>query len=64
MNCCFCGKEIKGYGNSTWPIYQDSDGEKNRCCDKCNSEYVITARINPLAIMTIREAFGIKYANQ
>lgn len=70
--CCFCGKRFNGYGNSTWPIYPDSihceegepNGEEMRCCDSCNQKYVITARINPQAIMMIRELFGIKCANQ
>ena len=49
--CCFCGKEFKGFGNSTWPIYPDvihceegkPNGEQMRCCDECNQKYVITA---------------------
>lgn len=71
-NCCFCGEEFKGFGNSTWPIYPDAihcekdkpNGEQMRCCDKCNQKYVITARVNPQAIMMIRNLFGIKCANQ
>ena len=62
-NCCFCGKELEGYGNSTWPIYIDADGETNRCCSACNLKYVITARVQPNTIMSIREIFGIKHAN-
>ena len=62
-NCCFCGTPLSGHGNSTWPIYIEADGEKNRCCDHCNNKYVIPARINPQSIMLFRELFGIKYAN-
>ena len=50
--CCFCGKEFKGFGNSTWPIYPDAihceegkpNGEQMRCCDECN-EKVIEERL-------------------
>ena len=38
--CCFCGKEIRGYGNNPWPV--SSDGE---CCDDCNWSLVIPARL-------------------
>ena len=70
-NCCFCGVELTDFGNSTWPIYPDAihcekgepNGENKRCCDECNQKYVITARINPQAIMYIRNLFGIKCAN-
>ena len=70
--CCFCGKEFKGFGNSTWPIYPDAihceegkpNGEQMRCCDECDQKYVITARINPQAIMTLRNLFGIQCSNQ
>lgn len=40
MKCCICGKEIKGYSNSAYPI---SDG---KCCDSCNLNYVVPARIS------------------
>ena len=43
-NCCICGKEIIGFGNDPWPI-KDS----GCCCDECNSEFVIQARIEMLA---------------
>lgn len=41
--CCICGKEIIGFGNNPWPV-KDS----GCCCDKCNSEFVIPARIEML----------------
>lgn len=46
--CCICGKEFEGYGNNPWPIEQDILKE-DRCCDKCNLDYVIPARIALLA---------------
>ena len=38
--CCLCGKEFYGYGNNPAPI--ENDG---RCCDMCNSNYVVRARL-------------------
>ncbi len=49
--CCFCGEKFDGRGNSTWPIYFRQDGEKYRCCDKCNKEYVIPARVYGSRVM-------------
>lgn len=37
--CCICKKPIEGYGNNAAPV---KDG---RCCDKCNWDYVIPARL-------------------
>lgn len=42
--CSICGKEYKGYGNNASPV---KDG---KCCDKCNDEVVIPARIKNLVI--------------
>ena len=40
--CAFCGKEHEGYGNSSWPTYND---ESIRCCDNCNKYVVVPERI-------------------
>ena len=40
MKCCFCGKEITGYGNNPEPVKHEG-----RCCDRCNVEIVIKARL-------------------
>ena len=37
--CCLCGKEFNGWGNNAAPV---ANGE---CCDECNSNIVIPARI-------------------
>ena len=37
--CCFCGSEIKGFGNNPAPLRQSG-----RCCDSCNLQYVTLAR--------------------
>lgn len=42
MKCCICGKEIIGYGNNAMPV---SEG---RCCDECNSDFVIPVRLSVL----------------
>ena len=41
--CCICGAKITGWGNNPWPV--KTTGE---CCDKCNLEKVIPARIEKL----------------
>ena len=38
--CCICKQPIEGYGNNAEPVC------KGRCCDKCNREKVIPARID------------------
>ena len=39
-DCCICEYEIEGYGNNPTPV-----SKKGRCCDKCNVEKVIPARL-------------------
>ena len=38
--CCICGKKFKGYGNNPFPVVNNG-----RCCDKCNSNVVIPAKM-------------------
>lgn len=45
MKCNLCGREIEGYGNNPAPLIQIDD---DRCCDLCDSMYVIPARIAQL----------------
>jgi DNA-directed RNA polymerase subunit RPC12/RpoP len=40
MKCIICGKEFEGYGNNPWPVKA-----KGRCCDECNLNFVIPARL-------------------
>lgn len=42
FQCCICGYVFEGFGNNPWPF---RCGEDDRCCDKCNYEFVIPARI-------------------
>ena len=44
--CCICGKEFVGWGNNPYPVNKDEDA---RCCDDCNSAFVIPARIAELS---------------
>ena len=38
--CVICGKPFVGWGNNPDPV-----ADHGRCCDECNSMYVIPARI-------------------
>ena len=40
FKCCICGKEVDEYGNNPQPVR-----EKGKCCEKCNSNVVVPARI-------------------
>ena len=39
--CCLCGGEFEGYGNNPSPLK-----ESGECCDRCNAEKVIPARLD------------------
>jgi hypothetical protein len=50
-DCCLCGKpcepwhaEPTGYGNNPDPLGFEGD----RCCNDCNTEFVIPARIRTI----------------
>ena len=54
MKCCFCGNEIIGYGNNPdGAAIRNKEGviifpkfiEGERCCDACDSLYVIPGRL-------------------
>lgn len=50
MKCCICGKEIKGYGNDPWGALDENNemtvfDNNDRCCDECNTKYVIPGRL-------------------
>lgn len=38
MRCSICNEQYEGYGHNARPF-------EGRCCDDCNFEYVIPARI-------------------
>ena len=41
--CCLCGVEFEGYGNNPAPVK-----ESGECCDRCNAEKVIPARLETM----------------
>ena len=46
IKCCICGKEFVGCGNNPYPVNTAPDA---RCCDDCNMNSVIPARIAGLS---------------
>ena len=48
--CCICGKKFDGWGNNPEPV--KSDGE---CCDDCNMNYVLAARLARVSIVKVHE---------
>lgn len=40
--CCLCGTTFTGWGNNPDPL---GDHEDDRCCDDCNANKVIPARL-------------------
>ena len=42
MRCNLCGCEITDWGNNPDPL---SLSNEDRCCDRCNGNYVIPARL-------------------
>ena len=40
--CCLCGKEVEEYGNNPYPVDKI---EVHKCCDDCNMNVVIPARL-------------------
>ena len=50
FNCCLCGVIAVGYGNNPQPIKKEG-----RCCDECNADQVIPAR---LELMKIKSKYG------
>ena len=47
LKCCLCGKTIEsGFGNNPAPI--PTKNEDDECCDECNMEKVIPARLGML----------------
>lgn len=42
--CCLCGNEYTGAGNNPFPLCTEGN-DASYCCDKCNKELVIPARV-------------------
>lgn len=43
--CCFCGRNIIGYGHNPSPVVEDIN---ERCCGECNQNIVIPARLESI----------------
>jgi hypothetical protein len=39
--CSLCSSQYQRYGNNPWPLNRSED---DRCCDTCNTVYVIPER--------------------
>lgn len=44
--CCICGNAFTGWGNDPYPVNTD---ENAKCCDGCDAEFVLPARLAELA---------------
>ena len=42
FKCCICGDVYWGFGNNPYPYDKNP---KHRCCDDCNTMFVIPSRI-------------------
>lgn len=56
--CCICGEFTEGYGNNPeGAVWKDMNGnvcepqfkQTDRCCDKCDNQFVIPGRMYKLA---------------
>lgn len=45
--CCLCNETFSGFGNNPEPVNNDIN---NECCDNCNDEIVIPARLSNLLL--------------
>ena len=64
FKCCLCGNLFEGYGNNPQgAAYKDENGkivfpefkDNDRCCDMCDSIYVISGRLYRLAKIRAKE---------
>jgi hypothetical protein len=55
-DCIICGDPCYGYGNNPAPLRDEGS-----CCDECNMEYVIPARLK-LYLEHLLSLFGLTIA--
>lgn len=48
--CSFCGYELHGYGNNPEPVKPYEE----RCCDDCNVQIVLLARLKAMRAVRSR----------
>jgi len=60
FECCICGNLTHGYGNNPdGAVWKNEDGAvvmpefkaEDRCCDLCDSRYVIPGRLYRMALL-------------
>lgn len=63
--CCICQGSFKGYGNNPQgAAWKNQNGQveiptynvNERCCDECNSRYVIPGRIYQMKLQRQKES--------
>lgn len=57
--CCLCNIKFYDYGNNPYPI--SNLGLEERCCDKCNQDYVIKSRLALMNNKISLEQFGLSW---
>ena len=57
--CCICNKKFYQNGNDSYPISNIEIEEK--CCDKCNQDYVIKSRLALSNNEISLEQFGLSW---
>ena len=53
--CCLCGSVVEGHGNNPAPL-----ASEGVCCDKCNAEKVLPARM-AAAKADAKKAYALEY---
>lgn len=48
IRCCLCGEYFEGHGNNPYPLC-DKDDYDSRCCNDCDTLFVIPARMKLLS---------------
>ena len=58
FRCCLCKNWFEGYGNNPWPFGLK---ETDRCCNDCDSMYVIPTRLYRITReQVLKDFYGIK----
>lgn len=53
--CCICGDKISGFGRNPWPVVKKEGAE---CCDFCDSNVVLRARIMEILKSERKSKYG------
>lgn len=55
IKCCICGKTKEEYGNRAFPV------APGICCDRCNREVVIPARLKKVISKQTNQGGGVNH---